>query len=94
MPGFGGEPLKNIEDLAYLPCACPICSSRNFETIRDDRDLLTKHNLWALALELRRFRYMQASEEDLEAYLDLRFKGNEVTQRAYRIAKQQVRRLT
>jgi tRNA-guanine family transglycosylase len=94
MPGFGGEPLTNIDDLAYLPCACPVCSSKSFETIRADRDLLAKHNLWALALELRRFRYMQSSGEDLEAYLDLRFQGNEVTKRAYRMAKQQVRRLT
>jgi hypothetical protein len=37
---------------------------------------------------------MAASGEDVEAYLDLRFQGNDVTQRAYRIAKQQVRRLT
>jgi hypothetical protein len=37
---------------------------------------------------------MHASGEDMEAYLDLRFQGNEVTQRAYHTAKQQVRRLT
>jgi tRNA-guanine family transglycosylase len=94
MPGFGGEPLQNIESLAHLPCACPVCSTRSFEKIRNDRDLLVQHNLWALALELRRFRYMHASGEDMEAYLDLRFQGNEVTQRAYQTAKQQVRRLT
>ncbi|MDT3433247.1 tRNA-guanine transglycosylase [Haloarcula sp. 1CSR25-25] len=94
MPGFGGEPLKNIEDLSYLPCACPVCSTRSFETIREDRDLLVQHNLWALALELRRFRYMYSIGEELETYLDLRFQGNEVTQRAYQMAKQQVRRLT
>ena len=94
MPGFGGEPLKNIENLVHLPCACPVCSTRSFDEIRNDRDLLVQHNLWALALELRRFRYMHASGEDMEAYLDLRFQGNEVTQRAYHTAKQQVRRLT
>jgi hypothetical protein len=37
---------------------------------------------------------MVTSGEDVESYLDLRFRGNDVTQRAYRIAKQQVRRLT
>jgi tRNA-guanine family transglycosylase len=94
IPGFGGEPMKNIDDISYLPCACPICSSRTFEAIREDRDLLVRHNLWALALELRRFRYMAATDEDLEAYLDLRFQGNEVTRRAFNLAKQQVRRLT
>ncbi|NHN64367.1 tRNA-guanine transglycosylase [Haloarcula sp. JP-Z28] len=94
IPGFGGEPLKNVEGLTHLPCACPVCSTRSYDRIRDDRDLLVQHNLWALALELRRFRYMHAAGEDLEAYLDLRFQGNEVTQRAYKMAKQQVRRLS
>ena len=94
MPGFGGEPLHNIENLTHLPCACPVCSTRSFEKIRNNRDLLVQHNLWALALELRRFRYMYEAGEDIESYLDLRFQGNDVTQRAYRLAKQQVRRLT
>ncbi|WP_284008151.1 tRNA-guanine transglycosylase [Haloarcula pelagica] len=94
IPGFGGEPMKNVENLSLLPCACPVCSTRDFEEVRGDRDLLVQHNLWALALELRRFRYMVAAGEDLESYLDLRFQGNEVTKRAFRMAKQQVRRLT
>lgn len=94
IPGFGGEPMKNVEELSYLPCACPVCSSRTFDAVREDRDLLVQHNLWALALELRRFRYMAAADEDLEGYLDLRFQGNKVTKRAFRLAKQQVRRLT
>lgn len=94
IPGFGGEEMRNIEELDYLPCSCPVCCSRTFEKIREDRDLLTQHNLWSLVTELRRFRYVAASDEDIESYLDLRFQGNEVTQRAYRITKQQVRRLT
>lgn len=94
LPGFGGESMGNIEELDRLPCACPVCSSRTYEEIRAERDLLTRHNLWALVTELRRFRYMIAAGEDIEAYLDLRFQGNAVTQRAYRIAKQQIRRLT
>lgn len=94
IPGFGGEQMENIEELSHLPCACPVCSNRTFAEVRTDRDLLVRHNLWALALELRRFRYMAAAGEDLESYLDLRFQGNEVTKRAFRLAKQQVRRLT
>lgn len=94
IPGFGGEQMSNIEDLSHLPCACPICCERSFDEVRVDRDLLVRHNLWALALELRRFRYMSTTGEDLESYLDLRFEGNGVTKRAFRIAKQQVRRLT
>jgi tRNA-guanine family transglycosylase len=94
VPGFGGTELHTIEELTHLPCACPVCSSRTLSRIREDRNLLTQHNLWALVTELRRFRYMDASGQDIEAYLDLRFQHNEVTQRAYRTAKQQVRRFT
>ncbi|WP_336361604.1 tRNA-guanine transglycosylase [Haladaptatus sp. ZSTT2] len=94
LPGFGGRELGKIEELDRLPCSCPVCGSRTFEEVRADRGLLTIHNLWALAIELRRFRYMVAAGEDIEAYLDLRFRGNEVTHRAYLTAKQQVRRLT
>ena len=94
IPGFGGEELRNIEDLDRLPCPCPVCGPRELDQIREDRTALTKHNLWALATELRRFRYVAESGRDIEEYLDLRFSGNEVTKRAYETAKQQVRRLT
>jgi queuine/archaeosine tRNA-ribosyltransferase len=94
VPGFGGTELHLIDELDHLPCSCPVCCSRSYADIRADRDLLTEHNLWSLVTELRRFRYMAANGEDVESYLDLRFQGNDVTQRAYRIAKQQVRRLT
>jgi tRNA-guanine family transglycosylase len=93
IPGFGGEELRHIDDLDYLPCSCPVCCTTPLSTVREDRDLLVKHNLWAMAIELRRFRYMFSAGEDLESYLDLRFQGNEVTKRAYETAKQQVRRL-
>ncbi|OVE82974.1 7-cyano-7-deazaguanine tRNA-ribosyltransferase [Natronolimnobius baerhuensis] len=94
IPGFGGEELAQIDELEYLPCSCPVCGSRTLDDIREDRDALTRHNLWAMATELRRFRYVDESGKDIEDYLDLRFQGNEVTQRAYKTAKQQVRRLT
>ncbi len=94
IPGFGGEEIRNIESLDYLPCPCPICGKRSLDKIREDRTALTQHNLWALATELRRFRYVAESGRDIEEYLDLRFQGNGVTQRAYETAKQQVRRLT
>jgi len=93
IPGFGGEELHNIEHLDYLPCSCPVCGQNTLDDIREDRDALAQHNLWALTTELRRFRYVAASTQEIEDYLDLRFQGNEVTQRAYETAKQQVRRL-
>lgn len=93
IPGFGGEELKNIESMDRLPCPCPICGQRTLDDIREDRTALTQHNLWALATELRRFRYVAEADRDIEEYLDLRFQGNAVTQRAYETAKQQIRRL-
>ncbi|WP_332898907.1 tRNA-guanine transglycosylase [Haladaptatus sp. CMSO5] len=93
IPGFGGTELHSIEELEYLPCSCPICGSNTLGEIRSNRDFLTKHNLWALTTELRRFRYIAATGTDVESYLDLRFEGNEVTKRAYDMAKQQMRRL-
>lgn len=93
IPGFGGEELHNIEDMEMLPCPCPVCGQRELDDIRQDRTALTQHNLWALATELRRFRYVAESGRDIENYLDLRFRGNEVTKRAYETAKQQIRRL-
>lgn len=94
VPGFGGQQLQHVDDLDHLPCSCPVCSTRTLSVIRPDRDLLTKHNLWALVTELRRFRFVASLGADIESYLDLRFQGNEAIQRAYRLAKQQVRRLT
>lgn len=94
VPGLGGEELRNVEEVEHLPCSCPVCSSHRYNEIRAERELLTQHNLWALVTELRRFRFMATADKDIETYLDLRFQGNSVTQRAYRIAKQQVRRLT
>ncbi|MFC7095694.1 tRNA-guanine transglycosylase [Halobaculum marinum] len=94
VPGFGGEALRNVESMEYLPCPCPVCGQRCLDDIREDRTALTQHNLWALATELRRFRYVAESDRDIEEYLDLRFQGNPVTQRAYETAKQQVRRLS
>jgi len=94
IPGFGGEEMRNIDALEYPPCTCPVCCSRTFDEVRSDRDLLTQHNLWSLVTELRRFKYVAEAGEDIEAYLDLRFRENDVTERAYQLAKQQVRRLT
>jgi tRNA-guanine family transglycosylase len=94
LPGLGGTELSKIDDLEWLPCPCPVCVDKRLEEVRAERNLLAKHNLWALTTELRRFRYAHSAGIEIENYLDLRFQGNEVTERAYRIAKQQVRRLT
>ena len=93
VPGFGDHTMSDFESLDQLPCGCPVCSSHTLEEVKASRDLVTQHNLWALVLEVRRFRWMVEIGEDIENYLDLRFQGNSVTKRAYNTAKQKVRRL-
>lgn len=94
VPGFGDHTMSDFSDLENLPCACPVCSEHTLDEVKASRDLVTQHNLWALTIELRRFKWMIETGEDIEDYLDLRFQGNDVTQRAYKIAKQKVRKLT
>lgn len=94
VPGFGDHTMSEFANLDYLPCACPICSEHSLDEVKASRDLVTQHNLWALTIELRRFKWMVETGEDVENYLDLRFEGNDVTKRAYQIAKQKVRRLS
>lgn len=93
VPGFRGEVIRELEDMDYLPCPCPVCGTTPLALVRQERELLTRHNLWAMMTELRRFRYIAESDRDIEEYLALRFAGNDVVNRAYQIAKQQVRRL-
>lgn len=94
VPGFGDHSMKDFEELEHLPCPCPVCSQHTFSEVRASRDLVTKHNLWALITEVRRFKWIIETGQDVESYLDLRFEGNEVTKRAFNIAKQRVRRLS
>jgi tRNA-guanine family transglycosylase len=93
VPGFGCQPMKDITSLDRLPCACPICGDATLSELRANRELLTRHNLWAIVTELRRFRFMVAADAEIEEYLEMRFLGNPVTNRAFETAKQQVRRL-
>jgi tRNA-guanine family transglycosylase len=93
VPGFGDHNMSEFESIEHLPCSCPVCSEHTYSEVRASRELVTKHNLWALVLEVRKFRWMVEAGEDVENYLDLRFEGNEVTKRAYETAKQKIRRL-
>jgi tRNA-guanine family transglycosylase len=93
VPGFGDHTMSEFDSIEHLPCSCPVCSEHTFSEVKASRDLITKHNLWAMVLEVRKFRWMVEAGEDVENYLDLRFEGNEVTKRAYQTAKQKIRRL-
>ena len=42
-----------VDDLQYLPCSCPICSSNSLEEIKKDINLLCEHNLYVTFEEMR-----------------------------------------
>ena len=44
---------RKVEDLQYLPCACPVCSSYTVNELKEDVDLLAVHNLWVTFEEMR-----------------------------------------
>lgn len=42
-----------VEDLHYLPCSCPICSSHDLEDVKKNMRLLCEHNLFVTFEEMR-----------------------------------------
>jgi len=44
---------RKIEDLLYLPCSCPVCSSYSVNELKESEDLLASHNLWVTYEEMR-----------------------------------------
>ncbi len=48
-----GDGTKKVEDLQYLPCSCPVCSSYSVNELKESVDLLAAHNLWVTFEEMR-----------------------------------------
>ncbi len=44
---------RKMDDLRYLPCSCPVCSSYSLEEVKESEDLLASHNLWVSFEEMR-----------------------------------------
>lgn len=44
---------RKVEDLQYLPCACPICTSYSVKELQESVELLAAHNLWVSFEEMR-----------------------------------------
>jgi 7-cyano-7-deazaguanine tRNA-ribosyltransferase len=47
------EGTRKVEELSYLPCSCPVCSSYSVNEIQENEDLLASHNLWVTFEEMR-----------------------------------------
>ncbi len=94
VPGLRSYRMKEFVHLDYLPCSCPICTSNSPKEVKNSRDLITKHNLWTIIIEMRKFKWIVEMEKDVESYLETRFEGHKKAKRAFKTAKQKVRRLT
>jgi 7-cyano-7-deazaguanine tRNA-ribosyltransferase len=44
---------RKVDDLQYLPCSCPICSSYSVKELQESVELLAAHNLWVTFEEMR-----------------------------------------
>ena len=47
------EGTKKVQDLQFLPCSCPICSTYTLDEVKSSADLLAEHNLWVTFEEMR-----------------------------------------
>jgi len=49
---------RRLEDLQYLPCSCPVCSSYRVNELKAEEgvDLVAAHNLWVSFEEMRRVK--------------------------------------
>ena len=47
------EGTKRVQDLQFLPCSCPICSTYTLDEVKSSADLLAEHNLWVTFEEMR-----------------------------------------
>jgi len=47
------EGTRKVEDLQYLPCSCPVCSSHSVKELQESVELLAAHNLWVTFEEMR-----------------------------------------
>ena len=91
-PDRGSVEFSSFEGLSYLPCVCPVCSVRTASEVHAKRDLVSMHNLWHLASELRRLRW-EIATGDVPSYLESRFSRNPLLKRAFLYARQKMRGL-
>ncbi len=71
---------KKLQELHYLPCNCPICSSHTPEelqkTSKDEREVLIgEHNLWVSFEEMRKIK-QAIKEKTLFEFVERRIRGH------------------
>ncbi|MFB6081357.1 MAG: tRNA guanosine(15) transglycosylase TgtA [Halanaeroarchaeum sp.] len=71
---------EHLEEMAYFPCSCPVCTSHGPEAVRamddDEREgVLAEHNLWVSMAEIRRVK-AAIHEGSLLELLERRARGH------------------
>ncbi|ADG91546.1 tRNA guanosine(15) transglycosylase TgtA [Thermosphaera aggregans] len=82
---------KNVKDLTYLPCNCPVCSRYTAEELkelgrREREELIATHNLHVLMKELRNVK-QHIREGRLWELLEYRSKSHPSLKRAFHVVK-------
>jgi 7-cyano-7-deazaguanine tRNA-ribosyltransferase len=82
---------KNVKDLTYLPCNCPVCSRYTAEELkelgsREREELIATHNLHVLMKELRNVK-QHIREGRLWELLEYRSKSHPSLRRAFHVVK-------
>ena len=90
VPGFKRVSIHAIEKLNHSPCDCPICSSHSISQIKESREYLSLHNLWALWSELQEIR-CTIREKRVEEYLKDRFVNTPWAKVAFEYAKRRIK---
>jgi len=89
-PDRGSVDFSSFNGMTYLSCVCPVCSGRTVREVHAKRDLVSMHNLWCLAYELRRLKW-EIATGDIASYLESRFSRNPLLKRAFLYARQKMR---
>ena len=82
---------KNLEDLLYFPCQCPVCSSTDPESVsalpeKEKIQFLTRHNLYSTFEELRRIK-QAIHEGSLWELVESRIRNHPNLYESYKIIK-------
>jgi len=92
VPNYSYVSMKRIAELNELPCACSVCSSKTIQEIRENRALISLHNLWVLWYEIKQVHFAIA-EQRLESYIKERYTRNPLALKAFEYAKRKIKRI-
>lgn len=82
---------KNLENLSYFPCECPVCSNTDPEVVSTSEEpeiiqFLTRHNLYATFVEVRKIK-QAIHEGSLWELVESRMRNHPNLYQSYRIIK-------